>query len=50
MRGVGRTPEERLRVDAEMASSMFMRRDPHTLGATAFKAGDLTPEWPHHGL
>ncbi|HEY1591383.1 MAG TPA: enoyl-CoA hydratase/isomerase family protein [Solirubrobacteraceae bacterium] len=30
--------------------SMFMRRDPHTLGAGAFKAGNLQPEWPHHGL
>ncbi len=50
MRGVGRTVEERLRIEAEMTISMFMRRDPHTLGASAFKAGDLTPEWPHHGL
>jgi len=30
--------------------TMFMRRDPHTLGAAAFKAGNLRPEWPHHGL
>jgi enoyl-CoA hydratase len=50
MRGVGRTLEERLRIEAEMVVSMFMRRDPHTLGAAAFKAGNLTPEWPHHGL
>jgi hypothetical protein len=50
MRGVGRTLEERLRVEAEMVISMFMRRDPHTLGAAAFKAGNLAPEWPHHGL
>jgi enoyl-CoA hydratase len=50
MRGVGRTLEERLRIEAEMILSMFMRRDPHTLGAAAFKAGDLAPEWPHHGL
>jgi enoyl-CoA hydratase len=50
MRGIGRTFEERLRIEAEMTLSMFMRRDPHTLGAAAFKAGDLTPEWPHHGL
>ena len=28
----------------------FMRRDSHTLGAAAFKAGNLTPQWPHHGL
>src|SRR5919107_88954 len=45
MRGVGRTLEERLRIEAEMAISMFHRRDPHTLGAAAFKAGDLRPEW-----
>jgi enoyl-CoA hydratase len=50
MRGVGRTLEERLRIEAEMTLSMFMRSDPHTLGAAAFKAGNLTPEWPHHGL
>jgi hypothetical protein len=50
MHGVGRTLEERLRIEAEMVISMFMRRDPHTLGAAAFNAGDLTPEWPHHGL
>jgi len=29
---------------------MFMRRDSHTIGAAAFKAGNLKPEWPHHGL
>jgi enoyl-CoA hydratase len=50
MRGVGRTLEERLRIEAELTLSMFMRRDPHTLGAAAFKAGNLKPEWPHHGL
>ena len=50
MRGIGRTLEERLRIEAEMTISMFMRRDSHTLGASAFKAGTLTPEWPHHGL
>ncbi len=50
MRGVGRTLEERLRIEAEMTISMFMRRDSHTLGASAFKAGDLRPQWPHHGL
>jgi len=50
MRGVGRTLEERLRIEAEMTMSMFMRRDRHTLGASAFKAGNLEPEWPHHGL
>jgi enoyl-CoA hydratase len=50
LRGVGRTLEERLRIEAEQILSMFMRRDPHTLGAAAFKAGNLSPEWPHHGL
>jgi enoyl-CoA hydratase len=49
LRGVGRTLEERLRIEAEMVISMFMRRDAHTLGAAAFKAG-VRPEWPHHGL
>ena len=50
MRGVGRTLEERLRIEAEMIISMFMRRDKHTLGAAAFKAGNLAPKWPNHGL
>jgi enoyl-CoA hydratase/carnithine racemase len=50
MRGVGRTLEERLRIEAERTLSMFMRSDRHTIGATAFKAGNLNPEWPHHGL
>ena len=50
MRGVGHTLEERLRIEAEQTLSMFMRRDPHTLGAAAFKAGNLDPDWPHHGL
>jgi enoyl-CoA hydratase len=50
MRGVGRTLEERLRIEAEAVISMFMRRDSHTLGAAAFKDGNLMPEWPHHGL
>ena len=49
MRGVGRTLEERLRIEAEATLSMFMRRDSHTIGASAFKAG-RKPEWPHHGL
>jgi enoyl-CoA hydratase len=49
MRGVGRTLEERLRIEAELTLSMFMRRDSHTIGASAFKRGE-TPEWPHHGL
>ena len=50
LRGVGRTLEERLRIEAEQTLSMFMRRDSHTIGASAFKRGDLRPEWPHHGL
>ena len=50
MRGVGRTLEERLRIEAEQTLSMFMRRDSHRLGAAAFKAGNLNPSWPHHGL
>jgi enoyl-CoA hydratase len=49
MRHVGRTLEERLRLEAEMTLSMFHRRDPHTIGAGAFKRGER-PEWPHHGL
>jgi enoyl-CoA hydratase len=47
--GIGRTLEERLRIEAELTVSMFMRRDSHTIGAGAFKRGE-TPEWPHHGL
>jgi enoyl-CoA hydratase len=47
--GVGRTLEERLRIEAEATLSMFLRRDSHTLGAGAFKRGEQ-PEWPHHGL
>jgi enoyl-CoA hydratase len=50
MRGVGRTLEERLRIEAEQTLSMFMRRDSHAIGAAAFKAGNLKPDWPHHGL
>jgi enoyl-CoA hydratase/carnithine racemase len=50
LRGIGRTREERLRIGAEMTMSMFMRRDSHTLGAGAFKSGNLRPERPHHGL
>jgi enoyl-CoA hydratase len=49
MRGVGRTLEERLRIEAEMTLSMFLRRDSHTIGASAFKEKRV-PEWPHHGL
>jgi len=49
VRGVGRTLEERLRIEAEMVLSMFMRRDSHRIGAAAFKAGEA-PRWEHHGL
>jgi enoyl-CoA hydratase/carnithine racemase len=41
---------ERLRIEAEMVISMFLRPDSHALEAAAFKAGNLTPEWPHDGL
>ena len=47
--GVGRTLEERLRIETELIISMFMRRDSHTIGASAFKRGER-PDWPHHGL
>ncbi len=50
IRGIGRTLEERLRIEAEQTISMFMRKDSHTIGAGSFKKGNLTPEWPHHGL
>jgi enoyl-CoA hydratase len=49
VRGVGRTLEERLRIEAEMTLTMFMRKDSHSIGASAFKER-RTPEWPHHGL
>ena len=49
LRNVGRTLEERLRIEAEATMSMFLRRDSHSIGASAFKEG-RKPEWPHHGL
>ena len=49
VRGIGRTLEERLRIEAELTMSMFLRRDSHTLGASAFKEKRM-PEWPNHGL
>jgi enoyl-CoA hydratase len=49
IRGIGHTLEERLRIEAEMTISMFMRRDSHTIGASAFKERRV-PEWPNHGL
>jgi hypothetical protein len=41
--------EERLRIEAELTLSMFMRKDSHAIGASAFKE-KRAPEWPHHGL
>jgi enoyl-CoA hydratase len=49
MRHVGRTLEERLRIEAEATLSMWMRKDSHAIGARAFKDG-TEPEWPNHGL
>jgi hypothetical protein len=49
MRGVGRTLEERMRIETELILSMFHRRDSHTIGAAAFKER-RRPIWPHHGL
>jgi enoyl-CoA hydratase len=49
MRGVGRSLEERMRIETELIVSMFHRRDSHTIGAAAFKAR-TQPRWPHHGL
>ncbi len=50
LRGIGRTLEERLRIEAEMVLSMFLRKDRHSDGARAFLDKNLTPHWPHHGL
>ena len=49
VRNVGRTFEEQLRQELEATVAMFMRRDSHSIGASAFKEGRV-PEWPHHGL
>jgi enoyl-CoA hydratase len=49
VRNIGRTYEEQLRQEVEASLSMFMRRDSHAIGASAFKEG-RTPEWPHNGL
>jgi enoyl-CoA hydratase len=49
VRNVGRTYEEQLRQEFELAFSMFNRRDSMRDGARAFKER-RTPEWPHHGL
>ncbi len=50
MRGVGRTLEERLRIEAEQVISMFLRKDKHSYGAQSFIDKDLKPKWPNHGL
>jgi len=42
VRNVGRTLEEQLRQEAEATYSMFMRRDSHAIGASAFKQGART--------
>jgi hypothetical protein len=47
-RGVGRTLEERLRIEAEMVLSMFLRQDQHSHGVGSFVA-KTPPEWKHHG-
>jgi enoyl-CoA hydratase len=49
LRGVGRTLEERLRIEAELVLSMFMRQDKHSEGAGAF-VEKRKPTWKHHGL
>jgi enoyl-CoA hydratase len=49
LRGIGRTLEERLRIEAEMILSMFLRKDRHTEGASAF-VEKRPPVWRHHGL
>jgi enoyl-CoA hydratase len=49
MRNVGATYADRLRNEGEATMSMFLRRDSHSIGASAFKEG-RTPEWPNHGL
>jgi enoyl-CoA hydratase len=48
-RNVGRTLEEQLRQEAEATMTMFLRRDSHAIGASAFKER-RAPEWPNHGL
>jgi enoyl-CoA hydratase len=49
IRNVGHRFEEQLRQEVEASVAMFMRRDSHAIGASAFKQGRV-PEWPHHGL
>lgn len=49
MRGLGQTLETRLRIEAEMVLSMFMRKDKHSYGAGSF-IGKKKPDWKNHGL
>jgi enoyl-CoA hydratase len=49
VRNVGRTYEEQLRQEAELAWSMFQRKDSMRDGAKAFRER-RTPDWPNHGL
>lgn len=50
VRGIGRTLEERLRIETEMMMSMWLRKDKHSTGAQAFLDKDSQPPWPNHGL
>src|SRR3954465_12158063 len=49
VRNVGRTYEEQLRQESELAWSMFQRKDSMRDGARAFRER-RNPDWPHHGL
>jgi enoyl-CoA hydratase len=49
VRGTGRTLEEALRIEAEMAASMFIRRDLFSEGAKAFLE-KRKPDWKRQGL
>ena len=49
MRSWGRPISEGLFIEEEMASSMLMRQDKHSEGASAFKE-KRKPDWKHHGL
>jgi len=48
MRSWGRPTEEGLRIEAELASSMMMRQDRHSEGASAF-IEKRKPDWKKHG-
>jgi len=49
LRGWGRPLDEGLRIEAEMAASMFMREDKHAHGAQSF-IDKKKPRWNKHGL